>query len=137
MDNRTYRTLWLVIWNRSVAPSVQAAPGRLIGGAEPMPGSGAFGFMTRGDEQPWPSASPAPWIEQVIDLPWTGRETGPSTIGDAPIEAHARLERRAFNCRRLASDDGLVKRRRIRVMNWDVTAILGCHRREGCPSDFK
>ena len=84
-------------------------------------------------------ASPAPWIEQVIDLPgrqgkplplWTGWDTGPSAIGDNRSKPHARLERRALNDRRLASDGGLATRRRDRVMTRVVTAGSGIETRE-------
>mgnify|MGYP007044106769 CR=1 FL=1 len=64
LDNRLYP----VIWNRSVAH--RCKPPRLMERRRrPIPGLGGLWEQSQGDEQPWPAACPAPWIEQVIDLP--------------------------------------------------------------------
>jgi len=58
-----------------------------------------------GDEQLWPAARPAPWIEQVIDLPEPDGK--PAHRRSAAIRSNARADlHRRKNSRRLASDGG-------------------------------
>ena len=69
-------------------PSVQAAPGGIFGGAEPMPGlGGLWGFLPRVRRRATLAGGLLGSLDRTGDRsPRAGWETGPPTIGVAPID---------------------------------------------------